>query len=109
MLLLGPGLVAVGLVLYGAGGGIRSTARGTVPLALFGKEGYAALIGRLGTPMLIAQAVPPAIGAVLLSGLGATGVIVALTLAGVVNIMPVLMLAPVAMQRAASRTVERPA
>jgi hypothetical protein len=30
-----------GLILYGSGSGIRSIARGTVPLALFGSDGYA--------------------------------------------------------------------
>ena len=47
-MLLGPAsIVGAGLVLYGAGSGIRSIARGTVPLALFGRDGYAVLIGRL--------------------------------------------------------------
>ena len=33
--------MAVALVLYGAGIGIESIARGTLPLALFGAKGYA--------------------------------------------------------------------
>ena len=37
---------------YGAGSGIRSIARGTVPLALFGRDGYASLMGRLAMPAL---------------------------------------------------------
>ena len=101
MLLLGPGVVAVGLVLYGAGGGIRSIARGTVPLALFGREGYATLIGKLAMPMLVAQAASPAIGAVLLGAMGATGIIVALAVAACINIVPVVLLLPVALRSAA--------
>lgn len=41
-------------LLYGSGSGIRSIARGTVPLALFGREGYAILMGRIAMPTLIA-------------------------------------------------------
>ena len=44
---------AVCLVLYGAGVGVNSIARGTVPLALFGSDGYATLMGRLAMPMLL--------------------------------------------------------
>ncbi|GJE74086.1 MFS transporter [Methylorubrum suomiense] len=49
-------LVALALILYGAGNGIYSIARGTVPLALFGPERYAPLLGRLARPGLVAQA-----------------------------------------------------
>jgi MFS family permease len=67
-LLLGPaGWIAVGIVLYGAGNGIQSIARGTVPLALFGPANYAALMGRLGFPNLIAQALSPTLAAILLA------------------------------------------
>ena len=67
-----PGVVGAGIVLYGAGSGIRSIAQGTVPLALFGRDGYAALMGRLAMPKLIAQAASPFLGAVLLDRFGTT-------------------------------------
>jgi hypothetical protein len=51
--------VAVGLVVYGAGNGLTSIVRGTLPLALFGPEGYATLMGRIGRPVMIALAVAP--------------------------------------------------
>ena len=80
------GVPAVGLalVLYGAGNGIYSIARGTVPLALFGPVRYPVLVGRLARPVLIAQAVAPSLGAVALTYGGADaayGVLVALALA----------------------------
>jgi hypothetical protein len=54
-LLLRLPVIAVGLVLYGAGMGIMSIARGTVPpRASFGPSGYAVLIGRLALPSLLA-------------------------------------------------------
>ncbi|QDI79035.1 MFS transporter [Methylorubrum populi] len=59
--------VAVALVLYGAGNGIYSIARGTVPLALFGADRYPVLVGRLARPGLAAQALAPSLGAVTLT------------------------------------------
>ncbi len=74
MLALGLPLVALAVILYGAGNGIYSIARGTVPLALFGPERYAPLVGRLARPSLIAQALAPPLGASVLAqgGAGAT-------------------------------------
>ena len=74
---LGLGLLAahgpaigLALVLYGGGNGVYSIARGTVPLALFGPERYAGLIGRLARPGLVAQALSPPLGAYLLTRIG---------------------------------------
>ena len=50
--------------LYGAGNGIGSVARGTLPLALFGPSRYPALIGRLAQPILMSMAVSPFVGAI---------------------------------------------
>jgi predicted MFS family arabinose efflux permease len=67
--LLAFGLPGVGLwlVLYGAGNGIYSIARGTVPLALFGPARYPLVVGRLARPGLIAQALAPPAGAFVLT------------------------------------------
>ncbi|GJD47380.1 hypothetical protein OPKNFCMD_0086 [Methylobacterium crusticola] len=67
ILVAGIPAVAVALVLYGAGNGIYSIARGTVPLALFGAERYPVLVGRLARPGLVAQALAPSLGAVALT------------------------------------------
>lgn len=86
LLWLGFAIPAVALVAYGAGNGLWSIARGTVPLRLFGSVGYAVLLGRLATPSLIAQAAAPFVGALLLDGLGPEGtlsVLVALASANV--------------------------
>jgi len=63
---------AVALIAYGAGNGIWSIARGTLPLTVFGASGYAVLMGRLATPSLVAQAVSPSIGALLMQAFGAS-------------------------------------
>ena len=59
LLWAGLPIVAVALVFYGAGIGLESIARGTLPLALFGASGYATLMGRLAMPSLLAQAASP--------------------------------------------------
>lgn len=73
IVLLIPGLpwLAFGaMALYGAGNGILTIARGTLPLVLFGAEGYGARMGLLARPMLIAQATGPIAAALALDRLG---------------------------------------
>jgi predicted MFS family arabinose efflux permease len=86
----GTDLIAAGLVLYGAGAGIRSIARGTVPLALFGRDGYATLIGRLARPLMLAQAASPTLGALLMSATGAGGTLWLLTAGALLNVLTAL-------------------
>lgn len=66
-------IIAVALVLYGAGIGIQSIARGTLPLALFGASDFATVIGRLALPSLLAQAASPVLGALLMRHIGPDG------------------------------------
>jgi hypothetical protein len=63
-------IVSAALIFYGAGIGIESIARATVPLALFGHARYAAIMGRIAMPSLIAQAAAPSIGATLMERFG---------------------------------------
>ncbi len=90
---------AAGIILYGLGSGIRSIVRGTVPLAMFGRDGYAILMGRLSLPTLLATAVAPLLGIWLLDGLGPTGTLWVLLGAAVVNVALVLPLIPSALPR----------
>ena len=62
MLLTGFPILAIAIVLYGAGNGIGTVARGAVPLAVFGAERYPVLMGRLALPILISMAVSPYVG-----------------------------------------------
>jgi hypothetical protein len=64
-------IIPLALILFGAGIGLESIARATLPLALFGAADYAPIMGRLARPSLIAQAIAPSIGAVLIEKLGA--------------------------------------
>ena len=70
LLAAGFPILALALALYGAGNGIGSIAKGTLPLALFGSFGYASLMGKLAMPSLLAQALSPSIGAVLIEWRG---------------------------------------
>src|SRR5690242_17099499 len=48
-------------VMYGMANGLLTIARGTVPLALFGAAGYGRLMGRIGGPYLVVQAMAPVV------------------------------------------------
>ncbi|HXW41399.1 MAG TPA: MFS transporter [Xanthobacteraceae bacterium] len=52
-------LAACFAIMYGMANGLMTIARGTVPLALFGASGYGRLVGRIGGPFLVVQAVAP--------------------------------------------------
>lgn len=80
LLAWGRPLTAAAVALYGAGNGVFSIARGAVPLALFGPEGYARLMGQLARPSLIAQAVAPILGAGLLDAGGVDATLAVLVL-----------------------------
>jgi hypothetical protein len=49
--------------------------RGTLPLALFGPEGYARMLGWLAVPVLLAQATAPTLAAPLVAALPAFDVL----------------------------------
>jgi predicted MFS family arabinose efflux permease len=65
-----PWLAFIAIALYGAGNGILTIARGTLPLALFGAQGYGSRMGLLARPVLIAQACGPILAALVLDNFG---------------------------------------
>jgi len=52
-------MAAVFVIFHGAGDGILTIAKGTLPLVLFGPQGYGARQGLLMVPARIAQALSP--------------------------------------------------
>ena len=62
-------LVAFTLLL-GASQGVISIVRGAVPLALFGTQGYGAVLGLIATPILLVNAFSPAIFALVVDHFG---------------------------------------
>ncbi|HEV2678340.1 MAG TPA: MFS transporter [Aliidongia sp.] len=87
-------LIAIGIVILGVGSGIRSIVRGTLPLALFGREGYATLMGKLAVPTLLAQAAAPSAGAWLLEHFSPAASLVALLGIALLNVVSALLLLP---------------
>lgn len=67
---MGSSWAAVFAALYGAGNGLLTIARGTVPLALFGPQGYGERTGLLGAPARAAQAFAPLLFGLLLDAMG---------------------------------------
>jgi MFS family permease len=83
LLVLGPpGIIAFPL-LHGAGNGIITIAKGTLPLALFGPQGYGRRSGLLSAPARMLQAASPFLFGLLLdrSGVWAVALSAALCLA----------------------------
>ena len=74
-----PAAVAFALF-YGAGNGLLTIARGTVPLAVFGPYGYGERTGLLGAPARAAQALAPLLFGLLLDAMGASVIIVSVAL-----------------------------
>src|SRR5215217_1207961 len=62
-------LVAFTLLL-GASQGVITIVRGAVPLALFGAEGYGAVLGLIATPILLVNAFSPALFALIVDQIG---------------------------------------
>lgn len=62
-------------ILHGAGNGILTIARGTLPLAIFGPQNYAYRLGILGAPSRVAQAIAPFAFGILIEYMG-TGVLI---------------------------------
>ena len=85
LLALGAGPAAVAVVLYAAGNGVWSIARGTVPLALFGAERYAVVMGRLAAPNLMVQALAPFVAGLSVTSIGTTGTLAALAVVATAN------------------------
>jgi Major Facilitator Superfamily len=91
-LLLGGPYAATGFALmYGMSNGIMTINRGTLPLALFGPEGYARMLGWLAVPVLVAQATAPTVTAPLVAALPPLDV---LLLSGATAAVAVLFLLP---------------
>lgn len=87
--LFGGGAAAAFALLHGAGNGILTIARGTLPLAIFGPENYAYRLGLIGAPSRIAQALAPVAIGLLIEPLGRGIVVVSagLSLSALIALM----------------------
>jgi MFS family permease len=87
--LFGGGAAAAFALLHGAGNGILTIARGTLPLSIFGPENYAYRLGLIGAPSRIAQALAPVAFGLLIEPLGRMVLLVssALSLAALIALL----------------------
>lgn len=82
LLMAGPVAAPLFAILHGAGNGILTIAKGTLPLVLFGVQGYGARQGWLMLPARIAQALAPLLFGLALDAWGAN----ALWLSGAIGL-----------------------
>ena len=94
-MVLGGPAAAVFTVLHGAGNGILTIAKGTLPLVLFGPAGYGARQGLMMVPARVAQAFAPVLFGMLLDSAGAAALWLT-TLLGLAALGALWLLRPVA-------------
>jgi predicted MFS family arabinose efflux permease len=97
MALTGGGAAAsVFAIFHGAGNGVITIARGTLPLAIFGPKNFGYRLGLLGAPARMAQAPAPLIFGLLIDWMGSRVLIVssALSLAALVALFLVHVRSP---------------
>jgi len=95
-------ILAIVILLYGAGYGISWIGRGTLPLALFGPVRFPRLMGKLAFPSLIVQALAPSAGALLIEASGADATIGVLTVLALINVVLIGLLWAVCRPRTAT-------
>jgi MFS family permease len=74
--LAGGGAASVFAIFHGAGNGILTIARGTLPLAIFGPQNYGYRLGIIGAPARMAQAIAPLAFGLLIDTMGSRILIV---------------------------------
>jgi MFS family permease len=92
----GPAAAIAFAVLYGMSNGIMTINRGTLPLALFGPNGYATVLGWLAVPVLVAQAIAPTVAAPVVAVLPSLWVFL---IAGGLGLFATLLLLPLRLPR----------
>src|ERR1700730_11678209 len=74
--LVGGAAASAFAIFHGAGNGILTIARGTLPLAIFGPQNYGYRLGIIGAPARMAQAIAPLAFSVLIDTMGSRILIV---------------------------------
>jgi predicted MFS family arabinose efflux permease len=87
--LTGGGAASIFAIFHGAGNGVITIARGTLPLAMFGPKNYGYRLGLIGAPARMAQAVAPLLFGFLIDAMGSRVLIVssALSLAAMAALL----------------------
>ncbi len=75
LLLIGGPAASVFALVHGAGNGVLTIAKGTLPLAMFGPAGYGLRQGLLSAPARVMQALAPVIFGLVLERFGAHAIL----------------------------------
>ncbi|MCO6055232.1 MFS transporter [Pseudomonas sp. MOB-449] len=89
---LAPQAAVMGIALYGIGNGLRSIARGTLPLMVWNAADYPLVVGRMARPALLCQAATPLLGGYLMEWIGTRGTLYILCGVATLNALLVLLL-----------------
>ena len=76
---------------HGAGNGVITIARGTLPLAIFGPQNYGYRLGLIGAPARMTQAAAPLLFGLLIDAMGSRVLIVS-SLLSLIAVAALLML-----------------
>jgi MFS family permease len=76
LVVFGPAAAALFAIFHGAGNGMITIAKGTLPLAIFGPAGYGLRNGLLSVPTRIAESSAPLLFGLLIDGIGVNAVLV---------------------------------
>ena len=89
LMAIGPSAIMAFAVLHGAGNGLLTIAKGTLPLAIFGPVGYGLRNGILAAPARAAQAASPLIFGLLIDwlGVGALAISAGMSIAALLALM----------------------
>lgn len=90
LLLFSSKIASLGVIIFGMGNGMRSILRGTLPMAIFGHQNYAEILGKLARLPLIAQAITPFIGGIVIQLFGVSVFLYALCILAFINIFLIL-------------------
>jgi MFS family permease len=80
-------------LLFGISNGLVTIVRGAVPLALFGREGYGAILGILATPYLLMNAIAPTVFALIVDAWGYTTGVGVLLAVGIMVMLAIELMA----------------
>lgn len=80
-------------ILFGMGSGLNSIVQGTLPLALFGHQGYGEILGKITSSRLIVSSVAPFIFAFLLEHFGPTAALFVVAIIAMLGVMTFVVVA----------------
>jgi hypothetical protein len=95
LVIVGTASASFFAIAYGMSNGVLSIIMGVLPMILFGSRGYAALLGKLALPMLVAQAATPLIVDPMIANWQAINIFIVAGCLGLASFLCLLILAMV--------------